>query len=103
MSGTAVVWGYAESELAERWEGEYDTREAAVVAGREHFAGSEAYADMTHFWVVRGRRPAASEFLPPYYEDALADDLAEQAYEVAGEVAECWPELPAKRRRWGRI
>lgn len=73
MSGT-VVWGYAESELAERWEGEYDTREAAVVAGREHFAGSEAYADMTHFWVVRGRRPAASEFLPPYYEDALADD-----------------------------
>jgi hypothetical protein len=81
---TPMCWGYADSDIAERWTGALPTREAAI-----HEALVELDDDI--FWIQQGRHPDPSDFFPSAQE--LFELARERACDEVGEAAEEWPDV----------
>jgi hypothetical protein len=86
-----TVWGYGDSDQAERYFGHLATREDAISEGRAH------YGVHTGFWVVRGKEHSPSEFTPD--ADWILDDMSERAGDTVGEVAEDWPDVTPEQKK----
>lgn len=84
-----VVWGYAESDQAERWSGSCGTREEAVAEGRAHFGKKDG------FWVRRGDPCKSSQFVPD--GSWVIEDMGQRAGDEVGEAAEDWPDVPKEK------
>lgn len=79
-----VVWGYGDSDEAERYYGHTLTREDAIAEGRAH------YGKTVGFWVIQGHSHSPSEFTPD--ADWLLEEIGQRASDTVGEAAEEWPD-----------
>lgn len=84
-SEAKTVWGYAESDKAERWSGMCATREEAIKEGRSEYR----HENPLFFYVIEGTQRPASAYVPD------ADWVVEQMAETAdgGEASEEFPEV----------
>lgn len=76
---SAECWGFGESEYTEGWRTGGDTREQAIVAGRDAYPGQV-------FWIVHGHKPSPAEYMTDV--DWILEDVIQRACDEAGEAAE---------------
>lgn len=81
------MWGHGEHEKTERWDGAFETREAAIEDGRKHYQHGPAQA----FWIQAGALCSATAFVPDAAE--IIERMNEAANDEAGEVAEEYPDV----------
>lgn len=79
------VWGHAQSKDSERYTGAFGSRAEAIEDGREWYSASDG------FWVMGGRFPKASEFIPD--TDYLLELMSERASDEHGEVVDDFPNV----------
>jgi hypothetical protein len=86
-----TVWGYGDSDQAERYFGHLATREDAIVEGRAHYGGDVG------FWVIRGHSNSPSEFTPD--ADWLLEEIGQRANDTVGDAAEDWPDATPEQKK----
>lgn len=84
-------WYWAGAEDAERWHGNEDSREAAIVAGRSEFGRDE-------FWICEcDKAVMTANFHEDFIAERIMDDLTECNEECFDEEfdGEAWPQKDA--------
>ncbi len=87
-----TVWGYADSEHAERYDGACDSREEAITEGRE------TYGEYVPIWIQGGYRPDPADMMPD--AEHISDWVGEKAYDNWGgeEIVGNWPKATKESR-----
>lgn len=78
------LWGHRE-ERRKNYTGAFKTREEAIADGRATYGEGET------FWIASGMPPTPESLVPD--ADEIVERISEQAYDVASEAAEEFPQL----------
>ncbi|GMX64610.1 hypothetical protein Elgi_38790 [Paenibacillus elgii] len=97
MNEMVSKWMYNAGQDNESWrcdEGEFDTKEEAIEAGRKYFTEPDGYKDYEGEKYEGTSFNVGQIFYPDYYIDAwhAIESAQEQAYDQCGHWAESWLE-----------